>query len=153
MNMMQKLEKVLDLAIAYFEQQLGGASTTDAAPKKTRTKKETTAAAETAAPAPTPAPAVPPAAPATPATPAVPEMTDEESYKELCRHVAAFIAPQTPGEEERRAFAIKHVADTYKVDALNKVPHGPQRTQLIQWVKDQLVKKNTPAPAPSGFGV
>ncbi len=137
MTLLQKLEVLIDLMIAHY----GG----DAAPAKTtkKAKKEP----ETAPPA----AAAPPAAP--PAPPAAPEMTDKESYDELCKHVIAYIGAPAAGHEARRAFAEKHVSDTYKVASLSAVPHGPQRTQLTQWFKEQIAKPAAAAPAAGGFGV
>ena len=129
---------------AYFESQVGdggpGEPVPPAAPKKARAKKD----AETAAPS------APPAAP--PAPPAAVEMTENESYDELCKHVIGYIGAPAAGHEARRAFAEKHVADTYKVASLSAVPHGPQRAQLTQWFKEQM-KGAAAAPAPAGFGV
>ncbi len=120
-------------------------------PKATRTRKPKEAPAEAAAPA-TP---TPPAAAPAPAPAAQPEMTDKESYDELCRLAISFIAADKPGTEERRGTAMKHVESTYKVAALSAVPHGPQRLQLIGWFKDQLIAgaQKAPMPAPAGFGV
>ncbi|MES2155977.1 MAG: hypothetical protein V4510_12660 [bacterium] len=140
----------------YYEKQANPLRTTEApaklsedTPKATRTRKPKEP--EAAAPA---APTPPAAAPA-PAPAAQPEMTDKESYDELCRLAISFIAADKPGTEERRGSAMKHVGDTYKVAALSAVPHGPQRLQLIGWFKDQLIAgaQKAPTPAPAGFGV
>lgn len=139
--MMQKLERLVDLAIQYLEIQVGDRTVADPKPKKAGKAKEPEA------PAPLP-PVVPPAIP--PAT--APEMTDKESYDELCRLAIGFIAADKPGTEERRAKAMSHVESTYKVSALSGVPHGPQRLQLIAWFKSQNGTA-APASAPAGFGV
>jgi hypothetical protein len=146
--MMTKLEKLVDLAIAWLEMQGAGQRLEEGAaekPAKKSTKKEKTAPEAAAAAAPTQAEA---------SNPTAPEPTEKETYDELTRLAATFIGPNTPGADDRRAKAVKHVTDTYKVDALSKVPHGPQRAQLIGWFKDQLVEKQkAAAAAPSGFGV
>lgn len=138
--MMTKLERLIDLAIAWLEQNLGDAQ--PAAPKKSRTAK---AKSENGA------------AEAQPEKTAEPEMDEKQSYDELCRVTLAFINKDADAAAAaiRRAHAEKFVTETYKVAALSKVPHGPQRLQLIAWMKEQLVSYKAPAaaPQPAGLGV
>lgn len=135
---------------AYYEKEAGAEAPagrlSEDIPKAARTRKPKEEKAPDA-----------PAAPAQPAVPPTPpaaaELTDKESYDEMCRLAIAYIAADKPGTEERRALAMKHVEATYRVSALSGVPHGPQRLQLIEWFKGNLPKVAASAPAPAGFGV
>lgn len=135
--MMQKLERLVDLAITYLEQNI---QTTDAVPatEKPARARKAKAQAESPATASETIAAAPDAllgmmsekAPA--ASPAIAQMSEEESAQKVYIVAADFVKRFAKSLPDGRTTALKILADDFEMTSIAELKRHSQRLQFMQ---------------------